>query len=192
MKQILVDHLIEELGMKELYPITIIKFLINRRAILNYFEKISSSTYKESYIYDLNIADCKWCNEKESSGVLCRNHTSIHRVLNAPEVAYDLDTNTYFYKNEIFRMIGNKLVIFYAPHPKLISGKITDDKVRKINRLVVEDPDLQQLPPFKSIYNFISSNMLDQYLKCWFNDEFSLLTIPYVRYGQNWALIPNK
>jgi hypothetical protein len=105
---------------------------------------------------------------------------------------YDLDTNTYFYKNEIFRMVGKRLVIVYCPHPKLISGDITDSKVRKINPITIEDPELTELPPYERVQEFISSELLDQHLRCWFNHEFSIVTIPRDRNGQDWCLLSNR
>ena len=88
-------------------------------------------------------------------------------------------------------MVGNKLVIVYCPHPKLISGDITDTKVRKINPITIEDDTLTELPPYEKICEFISTQILDEYMKCWFNHEFSLVTIPVDRNGQDWCLVPN-
>ena len=132
------------------------------------------------------------CKEKKSEGMLCRQHTSIERVLKGNRVLYDLDTNVYFYKNEIFRMVGNKLVIVYCPHPKLISGEITDSKVRKINPITVEDENLTCLPAYDKVSEFISSSLMEQNLKCWFNYEFSLVTLPNDRNKADWCLVPNK
>ena len=39
---------------------------------------------------------------------------------------------------------------------------------------------------------FISSDLLDQNMRCWFNNEFSIVTLPADRNGQNWCLVPNK
>ena len=89
-------------------------------------------------------------------------------------------------------MIGNQLVIIYCPHPKLITGEITDSRVRKITPITVEDENLKGLPLYKNIKEFISSSLLDQYMKCWFNYEFSIVTIPEDRNRSNWCLVPNK
>ena len=89
-------------------------------------------------------------------------------------------------------MVGNKLVIVYCPHPKLISGEITDSKVRKVNPITVEDEELLGLPQYEKVCEFISSNLMEQYMKCWFNYEFSLVTIPDDRNKSDWCLVPNK
>ena len=191
MKQISVEKFIEKLG-ADVYPITIVKFLLNKRRILSYFSKAADEAFELRVKYKIDPSDCELCNEKKSEGILCRQHTSIDRVLKAQNVAYDLDTNTYLYRNEIFRMVGKRLVIVYCPHPKLITGEITDAKVRKINPITIEDPTLIDLPVYPKTCEFISTDLLDKYIRCWFNDEFSLVTIPEDRNGQNWCLVPNK
>lgn len=191
MEQVSTEKFTEKLGI-DIYPITIVKFLLNKRKILSYFTKATDKNFEIRVKYYVDHSDCIPCKEKAPDGVLCRQHTSISRVLNTNEVAYDLDTHVYFYKNEIFRMVGKRLVIVYCPHPKLISGEITDSKARKINPITIEDPKLTELPYYKKINEFISSELLDQYMRCWFNHEFSLVTIPVDRNGQNWCLVPNK
>ena len=191
MKPVSTEKFIEKLGC-EVYPITFVKFLLNKKKILSYFSKASDPNFIIRVKYTVDHSNCEICKEKEPEGILCRQHTSIDRVLNAKSVAYDHDTNILLYRNEIFRMVGNKLVIVYCPHPKLISGDITDTKVRKINPITIEDPKLLELPQYEKISGFISSELLDQYMKCWFNHEFSLLTIPADRHSQNWCLLPNN
>lgn len=191
MEQVSTEKFTEKLGI-DIYPITIVKFLLNKKKILSYFKKATDKNFEIRVKYFVDHSDCVPCQEKAPDGVLCRQHTSISRVLDTNEVAYDLDTNTYFYKNEIFRMVGNKLVIIYCPHPKLITGEITDSKTRKINPITIEDPTLTELPPYEKIKEFISSELLDQYMRCWFNNEFSIVTIPVDRNGQNWCLVPNR
>ena len=190
MKKVSVEKYIEKLEC-EVYPITFIKFLLNKKKILSYFAKAASEGFELRVRYKVDTSDCELCEEKKPQGILCRKHTSIHRVVTAENVAFDLDTHTYFYKNEIFRMVGKRLVIIYCPHPKLITGEITDDKVRKINPITIEDPELLELPRYKRVHEYISSELLDQNLKAWFNDEFSIITIPEDRNGQNWCLIAN-
>ena len=191
MKQVSVEKFIEKLG-ADVYPITVVKFLLNKRRILSYFSKAADENFVLRVKYTVDNSDCPVCNEKRDEGILCRQHTSIDRVLNAKNVAYDLDTNTYLFQNEIYRMVGNRLVIVYCPHPKLITGEITDSKVRKINPITIEDANLTKLPPYEKICEFISSELLDQYIRCWFNNEFSLITIPEDRNGQNWCLVANR
>lgn len=191
MEQVSTEKFIEKLGI-DVYPITIVKFLLNKRKILNYFKKATEKSFELRVKYKIDHSDCPFCSEKENEGILCRQHTSISRVMNANNVGYDLDTNTYFFKNEIFRMVGNRLVIVYCPHPKLISGDITDSKVRKINPITIEDTTVTELPQYNNIREFISTDLLDQYFRCWFNYEFSIVTIPADRNGQNWCLVPNR
>lgn len=191
MKQVSAEKFIEKLG-AEVYPITIVKFLLNKRRIVSYFSKAADENFEIRVKYTVDHSNCEVCKEKEVDGVLCRQHTSIQRVLTAKNVAYDLDTNTYIYRNEIFRMVGKRLVIVYCPHPKLITGEITDSKVRKINPITIEDPTLTELPNYPKICEFISSELLDQYIRCWFNNEFSLITVPEDRNSQSWCLVANR
>lgn len=191
MEQVSTEKFIEKLGI-DVYPITIVKFLLNKRRILSYFKKATEDNFEIRVKYTVDHSDCELCQTKAPEGILCRQHTSIQRVLTGKNVGFDLDTNTYFYKNEIYRMVGNRLVIVYCPHPKLISGEITDSKVRKINPITIEDSTLTELPPYEKIKEFISSDLLDQYLRCWFNNEFSIVTIPNDRNSQNWCLVPNR
>ncbi|RLF58379.1 MAG: hypothetical protein DRN27_05575 [Thermoplasmata archaeon] len=191
MKQVSVEKFIEKMG-ADVYPITIVKFLLNKRRIISYFSKAANDNFELRVKYTVDHSNCEVCKMKAKDGILCRQHTSIDRVLTARNVAYDLDTNTYLYKNEIFRMVGKRLVIVYCPHPKLITGDITDSKVRKITPITIEDSNLVALPEYDKLCDFISSDLLDQYIRCWFNNEFSLVTIPDDRNGQNWCLIPNK
>ena len=191
MEQVSSEKFTEMLGI-DIYPITIVKFLLNKKRILSYFKKATDENFEIRVKYFVDHSDCIPCKDKASDGVLCRQHTSISRVLNTNEVAYDLDTNVYFFKNEIFRMVGKRLVIVDCPHPKLINGNITDSKVRKINPITIEDPELTDLPQYGKIKEFISSELLDQYLRCWFNNEFSIVTIPVDRNGQDWCLVSNR
>lgn len=190
MDQVSTEKFIEKLNI-DVFPITIVKFLLNKKRILSYFKKAAESNFELRVKYSISHEDCPICKEKAVDNILCRQHTSIQRVMTGENVGFDLDTNTYFYKNEIYRMVGNRLVIVYCPHPKLITGEITDSKVRKINPITIEDSDLQ-LPAYEKIHQFISSDILDQYMRCWFNNEFSIVTIPNDRNSQNWCLVPNR
>jgi hypothetical protein len=176
----------------EVYPITLIKFLLDKRRILSYFSKAADKNFEIRVKYKIDHSDCPHCKEKEDQGILCRQHTSIQRVLNAKHVAYDLDTNTYFYKNEIFRMVGKRLVIVYCPHPKLITGDITDTKVRKINPITIEDENLPELPAYQNVHEFISTDLLNRNMACWFNKEFTIVTLPEDTNGSGWCLIANS
>ena len=194
MNQILTEKFIEKIE-ADVYPITIIKFLLNKRRILSYFNKSANKNFElRGTKYSLDNSDCEMCKQKESNTLFCRQHTSIFRVLNGENVAYDSDTGSYFLKNEIFKQIEDKLVIIYCPHPKLIKiigEEITDANVRKINPITIEDPKLV-FPNYKKIVSFSSNELLEQHMKCWFNDTFSIVTIPEDRNYSNWCLVPNK
>jgi hypothetical protein len=192
MKPIIVEKFLEQKLNADVYPITLVKFLLNKRKILGYFSKAAEKDFEiRGPKLKADPTGCEDCEKKKSEGVLCRQHTSINRVLTAEKVAIDLDSNCYFYKNEIFRMVGDKLVIIYCPHPKLITGPIEDEKVRRINPITIQDPSIQ-LPEYKHVATFMSSHLMDQNMKCWFNAEFSIVTIPEDRNFSNFCLVCNK
>lgn len=194
MKQISTEKFIEKLGI-EVYPITIIKFLLNRRKILSYFSRASNNDFElRGYKYLIDNSDCELCKVKKDQHNMCRQHTSIFRVLNGENIGYDLDTKAFFYKNEIFKKIDNRLVIIYCPHPKLIKmigEEYTNANVRKVNPITIEDPKLE-MKEYKNIISFSSNELLESYMKCWFNDLFSIVTIPEDRNFSNWCLVPNR
>lgn len=191
MKPISIEKFVERLDC-DVYPVTIMKFLLNRRRILSYFAKVANQKVEIGGTrYKLKPDDCKVCESKKDQNMLCRQHTSIDRVMNADKVAFDLDTNTFLFKNEIFRDVGGQLVIFYCPHSKLINGKHSDSKVRRVNITTVEDPEFEGLPGYREISKFVSSELMEKNMKCWFNSEFSIVTIPEDRNHCNWCLIPN-
>jgi hypothetical protein len=194
MKQISSEKFIEKLGV-DVYPITIIKFLLNKKRILSFFNKALRSDFVlRGTRYFQDNSNCEMCKIKNNDGFFCRQHTSLYRILEGNNVAYDLDTESYFYKNEIFKKVGQKLVIIYCPHPKLIESigeSFTDLNVRKVNPITIDDPNLK-LKEFQKVVNFNSNDLLDSYMKCWFNNTFSIVTIPEDRNYSNWCLIANK
>ena len=190
MRIVSAEQFIEKLGCR-VYPITLIKFMLNKRRILRYVASAASDDFRTA-MYKIGPDGCDVCESKKDQNILCRQHTSIHRVLNANTVVFDLDTNLYFYKNEIFRMVGNRLVIVYCPHTKLIIGELTDEKVRKVIPITVEDPMLSTLPDYKNIKKFISTELMYNNMKCWFDREFSIVTLPEDGGSSNWCLITNR
>ena len=194
MKQVYTEKLIEKLGM-DVYPITIIKFLLNRKRILSYFNRAGSKNFElRGNKYLIDNSGCEVCNLRKAENIMCRQHTSIHRVLTGDSVGFDLDTGAYFYMNEIFKMVGNRLVIVYCPHPKLINmlGKeLTDEAVRKVNPVTIEDPNLK-MKDYLKVINFNSNDLMDSNLRCWFNDTFSLITLPEGKDFSNWCLVLNE
>lgn len=187
-----VEEFIESMNC-DVYPITFVKYFLNRKKILFYFTKAASKDFDVRIHYGINTDDCPACQSKiKENGMLCRPHTSIQRVLNADKVAFDLDTNVFFFKNEIFKMIGDKLVIVYCPHPKMIEKEITDSKVRKIKPITIHDASLTKLPDYKNIKTFRSSKLFEKKLKCWFNKDFSIITMPGNESAFEWCLVVNK
>jgi len=181
-----IEKVLKELCIdKMVYPITMMKFLLNRDEILTYLKDISEE--KINYVpLSLNNIQCKECKSKIEKGMLCRKHTSVSRVLDATEVVFDMDTQLSIVKNEIFKVVEDKLVIIYCPHTKLIVGDMSNDKVKKIKYNVICDNFKLSK---KNTINFSSKNLLNLELKCWVNKQFSMITIPNKEY--NWGLIPN-
>jgi len=190
MKIISAEKLIEKLEC-EVYPITLVKFLLNRRRIISFFSKaVNEEFISKNLSFKLDTTNCEACKSKD---MLCRQHTSISRVLNCSSVILDIESNIYLHKNEIFKVIGKNLVIVYCPHPKLIKGQLTDEKVRKVVPLTVVDEKLKFSPEnIKVVRSFLVTDLMEQYVKCWFNDEFSIMTIPEDKSSSNWCLLANK
>lgn len=191
MRTVSAEQLVEKLEV-DVYPITLVKFLLNKRRIMYYFNKAAETDFElRGMKYQVNHSNCKVCKEKEEEGVQCREHTSITRVLTARTVLFDLDTKAFFFKNEIFRMVGQRLVIVYCPHPRLIVGPVIDAKVRRIRPITIQDPELEELPKYNLI-QILTSDLMDQNIKCWFNKDFSIVTVPNDRNYSNWCLVANR
>jgi hypothetical protein len=149
-------------------------------------------------------------------GVKCRPHTTIERMREIKNGwLYDVDTETYLYRNEVFKRVRQSngedlLVIVYCPHTKLISGKITDKKVRKLTPLTIKIDNRfkRELSIINKVApeNFIdgstscisSDALMEEKLGCWFNDEFHIIIYPdeepdgsRINNNQNWCLINN-
>ncbi len=184
---------------KDIFPITILKYLLNRGIILSFFDKVDQIEFDKipSKIL-LDEKECPACisNKNNRIDLLCRKHTSIQRILNTDRVCYDIDTQTFLYMNEIFKMVDDKLCIIYSPHPKLIQQNPTDSKlqltshkIKKISMIVTKLPSVVKFSD-KVYSQFSSNDLLKLWIKCWFNDDFSLITIP----DENiqFCLVPNK
>lgn len=184
------EHFIIENGV-DLYPITLIKFLLNRKKILTYFHNVTKDNFVIRFKQTLNPNSCKHCQELPE-GSVCRNHNSLQRILSGNNILFDEDSSVYLYKNEIFKVMGDKLIIVYCPHPKMITGRINDDKVRKISPVTfVGEKDIK-IPDYKNIVKFSSLKLMKENLLCWFNRDFSIVTIPNNIDVTDWCLIPNK
>jgi hypothetical protein len=186
-----VEKVIESMK-ADVYPVTVGKFLLNPRRINSYFLKAGYKDFEfRGPKITLDNSECVECKKKEPEGILCRFHTSVDRVLKADNVALDLDSGAYFYKNEIFKQVGDSVVIVYCPHTRLITRPITDFKVRKVKPITVRDPQFK-IPEYKNVRKFLSNELLEQYSSWWFDEEFSIVTIPVDRNFSNFCLIPNK
>jgi len=176
----------------DVYPITFIKFVLNKDRILSYFEKASDSGNKIYGVqYSLDKSKCKKCIEKKDLNIPCRQHSSIERVLNSENVAFDLDTGLYFYGNEIFKKLDNgRIVIVFCPHTKLISGQLTNDKVKKVIPITMDIPNVN-IPSHKNKKDFSSKELFNLNLKCWFNTELSIITISNNNSELDFCLVPN-
>ena len=64
MKQVSTEKFIEKLGC-EVYPITITKFLLNKRRILSYFSKALDPNFIIRVKYKVDHSDCEICDEKK-------------------------------------------------------------------------------------------------------------------------------
>ena len=166
----------------EIYPITIIKFVLNIDRLKFYFSKPVDPEFKiRDIIYNIDNTNCEVCNTKK---ILCRKHNSLSRVLNATQVAYDVNMDCYFFKNEIFKLINEYLVIVYCPHTKLIEGPITQESVKKVIPTTFYFKD--SLPNY-NVIKFNSNEVIGKKLKAWFNKDFSIITEE-----KNFVLATNK
>lgn len=185
---------------RDIFPITLIKYLLNKKKILDFFDKVDRSeiTELQSYI-EFDHKKCNACINNQR-GMLCRKHTSIERVLNhdkynpnqidTNQACIDVDTNVIIYMNEIFQYIDDKLAIIYTPHTKLIQGQLTEQKVKKISSISTYPTETER--SMNNNYSeFSSEKLMNMYIKCWFNDTFSLVTVPS---GNEllFCLVPNK
>lgn len=191
MKILPIEKFLENIG-ADVYPVTLLKFVLNKKLIRKYLQKVENDTFenRRDELITLDSDNCMDCKEKKS--ILCRHHTSTSRIFNSESALYDVDTDFYLLKNEIFRMVGNRLLIVYCPHTKLLTGDVTSRRAVKVFPFVVECGDIDTLPKYKKLKKFNSFDLQSEHLKCWFNWNFSIVTLPPIeRDGINWCLIPN-
>lgn len=167
------------------YPITIVKLLLNRTKI-----KQLMTQEENIELFDRESTICEECATKKD--MLCRKHTSIERVIKAKKVVKDTDTGLFIVQNEIFGSLpSGKTLIVYCPHTKLIKGEVTSAKVKKITPFVVDLTIKEE--NFEKIYPFSSLEMMGKNVQCWFNDQFNLITIPSPSMGySDFVLSPTK
>lgn len=159
----------------EVYPVTIVKLLLNRSKLIDLTEKTKDGKLELNTTYD--SSNCEECSKRRKENLeipTCRYHTSISRVVNAEKVVYDVDTEFMMVNNEIFKFIGNKLFIAYCPHTKLVP-KYTEREVRHI-KIILSDYNYN-IPDY-TYTQIDSSTFLSAAMKCWFNKDFDIITIP--------------
>ena len=159
----------------DVYPVTLVKLLLNRPKLLELFEKTKKGHITPNTIY--NSEECEECNRRKSENYeiqTCRYHTSINRVINANKVVYDVDSGFMMVHNEIFKFTNNKLFIAYCPHTKLVPC-YTDREIRHL-KVIISNYTLE--PPSCDYDTIDSSILLNSNLQCWFNKDFDIITIP--------------
>jgi len=170
----------------DVFPITLVKYLLNKRKILTYFRMASNpKNMSHISIMSTNNDDCKVCKSRQEKGMTkCRNHTAIERVFDASKVIYDLDTEAYIIKNEIFKQVGDYLVIVHCPYP--LNVDLTDDTLRQVYPMTLDISDTK-LPNFEKI-QILSTDLMDMNISCGINRHLDIITIPRDRHGTDWIL----
>jgi hypothetical protein len=173
------EKLVEELQV-EVFPVTIGKFLLNRR-------KISRALQDPRYIINIDPKECSDCTPERE----CRKHNCIRRI--TKEVKKCLvftepnlfPKKIYFFKNEIYLYEDGLWRVVYCPHTKLIQGKLTDSKIRKITTFGFRgDPPAEPVEEVQ--FNFL--HLLTQKISFWFNNQFTLVLVPNNMERSDWYL----
>jgi hypothetical protein len=159
----------------DIYPITILKYLLNEQKIKFCLNLIEDKIFK-GQLYPLEKENCSFCKNNKTG--TCRQHTSIDRILNIGKnvVLKDASTGIFFYKNEIFKWIEDYLVIIYCPHTKLIDGKLSKEKIKKIYPITIQNKE--NILKDMKIIDVDLNNLFNQSVECWLNDEFTIKLIP--------------
>ena len=167
----------------DVYAITMVKFILCYDWLKNCF------TRENKLKFTIDNSNCDIC-AKSSQG-LCRQHRSIQRVLNCSNPLYIKDMDCYLYRNEIFKKVGNKIIIVYCSHTKLIKDGISENKVKKVMPITLQLQENENLPEFKPAAEITTAQLFANNYSCWFNDTFTLL-IDYEDKKAIWSLILNK
>jgi len=170
----------------DVYAITLVKFVLC-------YDWLKNCLTRENKIrFNVNNSDCEIC-QKFPSGV-CRQHRSIYRVLQCRDPLYIKDLDCYLFKNEIFKVMDNKVIIVYCSHTKLIKDQITEKKVKKVMPVTLElkNDEIMVFQNIKPKFTVTSAELFNHNFSCWFNEEFSMI-INYNETGKTvWSLILNK
>lgn len=182
----------------DVYPITIAKYLINKKRFLDFFNRIFNRE-KLEYSFNSDYTMCEFCkqSQKEGKGKYCQKHNSSNRILidlfeQDNLILHDIDNNIYFYKNEIFKYINGRLIIIYCPHSKLISGEITWDKIKKTISFCIETNNFDEQTLKDKSIDFSLNELFKYSWTCWFNNIFSYKLIPHENEYMECSLVPNK
>lgn len=168
----------------DVYAITLAKFVLC-------YDWLKNCLNRENKIrFNINNSDCDIC-QKFPSGV-CRQHRSIYRVLKCSDPLYISDLGFYLYKNEIFKIIDDKVIIVYCSHTKLIKDQITEKKVKKVMPITLQIQKGELFPDIKPKATITSDELLDHNFSCWFNDTFTMLIDRNKDNKSVWSLILNK
>lgn len=193
-KIIILENYLQENNIKKtVYPITIIKYLLNKKLILSML-KNDEFVFKYSP-FSIENKNCKSCNEK-----ICRGHYSINRVIKgikSDKIIKDINNNIFLYKNEIFNIISNnKMVIIHCPHTKLIQGKLNQNKVKYIYPINIIDESVGLINNYlnenKNIIEIDFNNIFeDKITTCWFDNVFTI-KVNKIKNQYRWSLILNS
>jgi hypothetical protein len=175
-----------------IYPVTLVKFILNKKKILTILRKITQGNFKSSYPpFSLDNSQCTYCKQKVEMGVKCRMHTSIDRIFSTMQVVKDPETEIYMYKNEIFKEVAPDTIgLIYCPHTKMVpeTGPLNSSRVKKITPFVFQQKELK-LPDY-SVIELNVKELESMKLKYWFSPEYYLITDPESETG--FTLVPIK
>ena len=175
----------------DVYPITIMKYILNRGKILYYFSKAKEPNFVVKGNFSYDPTNCEKCKIDKSK--ICRDHTTIDRIFNSSnKIIRDLEMNVYLHMNEIFKVVNKKLVVIYCPHTKLIGGDITRKKIKMIRPITFEDERLTVLPEYGKQKDIMFNKLLNEHMGCWFNNEFTIISIPRNNEESDFCLVPNN
>ena len=175
-----------------IFPVTLVKYILNKKKILTIFSKIENETFKSSYLpFTLDNSCCDHCKEKSEVNVKCRMHTSIDRIFSTLQVVRDPETNIFLYKNEIFKQVNEDTAgIIYCPHTKLVpqTGEINTSRVKKITPFSFKITE-KKIPNYSCI-DLDIKEIENKRLKYWFSPEYYLILD--IKTDPGFTLVPIK
>lgn len=177
------EEYLSNLGV-DVYAITLVKFMLCFDWLKNCFTRENKVKFK------IDNKDCEIC-QKSPQG-LCRQHRSIQRVLSCTNPLYIKDLDCYLYRNEIFKKVGNKVIIVYCSHTKLIKDAISENKVKKVMPITLHLQEGETLPELKPAAEITVEQLFNNNYSCWFNDLFTILITQSPVSQTVWSLILNK